>query len=149
MTTTELTAGERAYFARGYLRVDETRDRLHDLINANVNLRDLAEAHGLGREALNRIINGRRRFVPKHLADTVADIDIDIAADRYPKPEPYLDNVTLDRIALGHQVAVASYDKPLYARALYKLGWTQSRIARALTMSGAKARQAIEAEATA
>ncbi len=144
MTTAELTHAEKTWAGRGYLPVDEVRDRVSALAAADINLGAVAEAHGLARDTLSSIARGRRRFVSPETAAKIAAIDLDEATDHFLIERPYLDEITLDQIVEGAlRPTINSIDKPLYARALSARGWTKSRIARVLRMSGGKVSEAV------
>ena len=57
--------------------------------------------------------------------------------------QPYFDEVVFERILHGQPIVVPSVDKPELARRLHDHGWTRTRIAYALAMSGARVNMAI------
>lgn len=150
MTTNEYTHHGGGWMAHGYVPVAETRDRIRDFIAADIDLRSLAKDLGVSVEALRTIARGRTRYVSIRLAEAIASVDLEDAADRHLNVRPYLDEITLDQLAEGALKSnISSIDKPLYARALHTRGWTKTRIARELHMSGATINKVLARQAAA
>lgn len=149
-----MTSIERPYHGpktiRGYVPVADTRDRILEFVDADIDLRSLAAELGITAESMRRIARGRTRFVSARLADAIASVDLEEAADRHLTTRPYLDEATLEQLTKGALThSISRVDKPLYARALHTRGWTKYRIRRELRMSGASVNRVLSTKGAA
>lgn len=138
----------RSLLARGYIPADETRTRLREYIAAGVIVRRLEDGLGVRPYTLKQTICGRNQHVPSDLAAAIAGLDVDTARELYGPQEPSVDEWQLRLLLAERRVDIDAHNKPLYAQILWlEHGWTKSRIARTLRMSGATVNKVLSSPA--
>lgn len=128
------------YFAeRGYIPAGPTRTVLLEYTIHRVSMQRLADLTSSKRYILDAVRRGRNQLVHRDLAAALDNLPFDDVVDRYGTPEPYVDDVIVDRLLAGVPVDIAPHDKPEYARRLHTVhGWNKSRTAAALGINGTR-----------
>lgn len=127
----------------GYVPATETRTRLREFAAAGVIMTRLGLGIGYHHESIKKVVSGRNRYVPEHVATAVRALTTDEAVDLYGPAPARLDPVALDQLLAGCTVTVPPHNKPITAAALHNNGWSKTRISRALAMSGTKVNEAL------
>lgn len=147
--TTTITPNGRHLLNNGFVPADETSAIVARLLADDIVMKRLGRTIGVDAGTLIRIGRGTARYVHRDIAHAISNLDMAEVYAECRREPGLLDDTVYDRIKHGKYARIPYGHKRIYARALHSEGWTLSRIARTLHMSGATVREAITTMAAA
>jgi hypothetical protein len=127
----------------GYIDAEPVRRKLLEFTDAGITVYKVARTAGIPDRVLHRIATGSSQLIRPEYADSIHALTEQQIHEKYQRPEPYADEVVVQRLLRGIDIDVPAVDKPAYARALYAAGWNKNQIALRLAMSWTKTCEAI------
>ncbi len=147
--TTTVTRYGKYLLDNGFVPAAETSAIIARLLADDIIMKRLGRMIGVDAGTLIRLGRGNARYVHRDIAEAVTNLDMaEVYADCQREPD-LLDDDVYNRIKEGKYARIPYGHKKIYAHALHVEGWSHSRIARTLHMSGATVRAAITTTAAA